>query len=116
MARTNKAAESTTLAGLAPTMTTMPATGANNGFTLTGNTGDQELIVKNAGVGAATLTFDATGRVAGIAISDQTASCANDSVVRHYGPFPPEVFGSSVGVDSDVATGVTVGWVTVART
>lgn len=115
MPRTDKAPERTTLAGLAPTMTAMPATGANNGLTLTSNTGDQLLAVKNAGVSVATLTFDATGSVAGIAIADQTASCANDSVERFYGPFPPEVFGGSLGCDSSLATGVTVGWITLPR-
>lgn len=115
MARTTRTPQNVTLSGLAPTYTA-PALGSNNGIQFA-NDGSTTIRVKNAsgtGTVPVTLTFDAVGYVAGIAISDQTVTCANDDVVREYGPFPPEVFGGSVGVDFD-AQGTPVITVAVVR-
>lgn len=114
MARTAITPANSTIAGLAPTMTTMPGTGANNGITFT-NDGDTLLIVVNAGAGSATLTLDATASFGGVALTDPTEAVANDSVPNIFGPFDPSIFGSTVAVDSSLATGVTVTAVRIPR-
>jgi hypothetical protein len=105
MSRVAKTPQDITLAGLAPTMAAPPATGANNGITFPAD--NCWLVVFNAGAGTCTLTYDSTAYVGGIALADQTATCANDSVTRHYGPFSAAAFGGTVGVDFSLVTGVT---------
>lgn len=113
MARVVTTPQSIALAGLAPTMSAAPATGANNGISFPGD--NTFLAVVNAGAGVCTLTFDATAYVDGIALADQTATCANDSVMRFYGPFGPSAFGGTVGADFSLATGVTQAVVRLPR-
>lgn len=105
MSRTAKTVQDIVLTGLAPTMAAPPGTGANNGITFDGS--NTFLVVSNAGAGSCTLTFDATAYVDSIALTDQTATCTNDSTARYYGPFGPSAFGGTVGVDFSLVTGVT---------
>lgn len=105
MSRTAASVQEVVITGLAATLAAVPGTGANNGITFSGD--GTILAVKNAGAGSCTLTLDATAYVDGIALSDQTPACTNDSTVRYYGPFGPAAFGGTVGVDFSLATGVT---------
>lgn len=114
MPRTAISVQRIGLTGLAPAYTAMPGTGANNGISFS-NDGETFLEVINTGTGAATLTLDATGMLAGIALSDQTANVANGGVAHHIGPFPPEAFGGTVGVDSSLAVGVTCAAIRLPR-
>jgi hypothetical protein len=114
MARTPRTPQDLTLAGLAPTMAAPPATGANNGITFPAD--ECWLVVMNAGAGVCTLTYDSTAFVGGIALADQTATCANDSTIRSYGPFSPAAFGGTVGVDFSLVTGVTCAVLHLPRT
>lgn len=105
MARTPATVQEIVITGLAATLAAVPGTGANNGITFPGD--GAILAVKNAGAGACVITEDATAYVDSIALADQAPSCANDSVVRYYGPFGPAAFGGTVGIDFGLATGVT---------
>lgn len=114
MARTTLTVQSTSLSGLAPTMTTVPGAGANNGVSFP-NDGTTVLMVINAGTGATVPTLDAVGSLGGVALTDPTGSVANDSIPEFYGPFDRQAFGGTVGVDFSVATSVTVAAIRVPR-
>jgi hypothetical protein len=113
MARTTIAPQETTLAGLNATMTAAPATGANNGVQFT-NDGDTILVVTNGGGSPSVLTLDATGSLAGVALTDTTPSVPAGGT-RYFGPFDMQAFGGTVGVDFSVITTVTCAAIRVPR-
>lgn len=114
MTRLVIATQAPTLTGLVPTMTAVPATGANNGVSFA-NDGSTLLMVINDGASASVPTLDATGMVGGVALTDPVGSVTNDGVPEIYGPFDREAFGGTVGVDFSLATGVTVAAIRVPR-
>lgn len=107
MPRTALTVREPSLTGTILTQTAVPGTGANNGVSFD-NDGKTVLVVINGGAGATVPTLDATTTVSGVAFTDPVGSVANDSIPEVYGPFDRAVFGSTVGVDFSVATGVTV--------
>jgi len=94
------------LGGTVLTQTTPTGTGLSNGVTFA-NDGQTFIEIINAGAGACTPTFDATGTLGGVALTDPTGTVANDSVPKVFGPFDRAAFGATVTVGFSLATGVT---------
>lgn len=115
MARTSATIQPLVPGGLKLTMTAFPTTGANNGIKFA-NDGNTCVLFVNAGAGAATLTEDATGTIAGIGLTDPTFSVSNDSVPHVVGPFDRQAYGGTVGIDSSLATGLTFAVFQISRT
>lgn len=66
------------------------------------NTGREVVVIKNASVGAITVTVPTTGTVDGLAIADLTASIGAGET-RMLGPFPPSIY-SADGQPGEVAS------------
>lgn len=108
MPRTALTLQDISIAGLAPTYS---AGDAANGHTIAGADSDSFLHVKNTGGGACTVTLNATARIAGLALANQTVSVPATTGDKMIGPLRPDVFGQSDGacyVDLSTATGVTL--------
>lgn len=102
------------LSGTVITMTTPTGTGLPNGVSFA-NDGQTVFMVISAAAGATVPTFDATGTLGGVQLTDPTGSVANDSVPKVFGPFDRSAFGSTVAVGFSVATGVTCAAIRMPR-
>lgn len=96
------------LAGTVLTQTTPTGTGLANGVSFA-NDGQTCAQVINGGASGCVPTYDATGSLGGVALTDPTAtSVANDSVPVLLGPFDRAAFGSTMTIGFSLATGVKV--------
>lgn len=96
------------LAGTKPVPVAPTGTGLGNGVSFA-NDGQTCLVGINAGAGSSTPTYDATGSLGGVALTDPTGTAiANDSVPVLMGPFDRAAFGATMTIGFSLATGLTV--------
>lgn len=96
MPRTNLAPVTITRAGVSPGSET--AGDASNGNSISNDGRMVVLVHNNDGSNPHNVTFKTVGTVDGQAIADRVVAMAASSS-KWFGPFPPEVYGSSLQVD-----------------
>lgn len=103
--------QTVTRAGITPTMTSAPATGAGNGVSFSNN-GRRWVRVKNAGGSACNVTLNLGSTVDGQTPAAKTVTVAATTGDMLMGPFPPGDYNTGAGlmtIDFDNVTSVTVG-------
>lgn len=104
------------LAGTKPVPVAPSGTALANGVSFA-NDGATVLVAINAGAGPSTPTYDATGSLGNVPLTDPTATAiANDSVPVLLGPFDRAAFGTTMTAGFSLATGLTVFAMRLPRT
>lgn len=104
MARTALTVQDITRSGVNPTANSADAT---NDHVINNNDGMIFLRITNGGGGASAWTANTPGSIDGMALPDKTLSVPAAGT-RYFGPFPQEIYGSTLEIDLDVDTSVTV--------